>query len=303
MGGDTLSDCLRRRSANMVNLDWRLATPKPTGNDDAFFSWTKRMLLPSDMVCYFNPKQRNEMVRRRVMVFTPFDDHPGVTISRSDGSSPEGDGHLAVALPPTEAEDHWLRLPAGSWHLAPELRLILKDALTRADLDGVSGLYVQAKFLELTCRVSEMLNAGELTPLCGSAKLDEFDTRRIVRARDLIHEHFGESLTLARIAKECGLNRSLLSRGFRLMYDTSVLRYVAETRLGAATRLLLTSNAGVASIGHQCGYSNNAAFTRAFNRRYGMSPSTMRRQAPVGASHRSAPTRPLLVSSRVCSRG
>lgn len=303
MGGDTLSASLRRWSANMVNLDWRFATPKLTDNDDAFFSWTTRMLLPSDVVCYFNPKQRNETGRRRVMMFTPFGDNPGVTISRSDGLGPEGEGHLAIALPPTETEDHWLRLTAGSWHLAPELRLILRDALTRADLDGISGLYVQAKMLELTCRVTEMLNAGELTPLCEAAKLDEFDTRRIVRARDLIHEHFGESLTLARIAKECGLNRSLLSRGFRLMYDTSVSRYVAETRLGAATRLLLTSNTGIASIGHQCGYLNNAAFTRAFNRRFGMSPSTMRREAPVGASHRSAPTRPLLVSNRVCTRG
>ncbi|WP_149683167.1 helix-turn-helix transcriptional regulator, partial [Sphingomonas carotinifaciens] len=71
---------------------------------------------------------------------------------------------------------------------------------------------------------------------------------------------------------------SLLSRGFRLMFGKSVAQYLAHTRLDAARRLLVTSDLVISSVGHACGYSNNAAFTRAFGRRFGVPPSVTRRQ-------------------------
>ncbi len=44
-----------------------------------------------------------------------------------------------------------------------------------------------------------------------------------------------------------------------------------------ARQMLAASDLPVASIGYRCGYLNNAAFTRAFSRRFGMAPTAMRR--------------------------
>jgi AraC family transcriptional activator of pyochelin receptor len=39
----------------------------------------------------------------------------------------------------------------------------------------------------------------------------------------------------------------------------------------------LTSDLPVSSVGYACGYLNNASFTRAFARRFGVVPSALRR--------------------------
>ena len=39
---------------------------------------------------------------------------------------------------------------------------------------------------------------------------------------------------------------------------------------------LAASDLPVGSIGYRCGYSNNASFTRAFSRRYGIAPTRLR---------------------------
>ena len=95
-------------------------------------------------------------------------------------------------------------------------------------------------------------------------------------ARRLIEQRWQEKLTLNSIASACGLNRSKLARGFRDMFNSSVATVIAEQRLGEARQLLVSTELPISSIGYQCGYQNNAAFTRAFSRRHGMAPSNYR---------------------------
>ena len=47
--------------------------------------------------------------------------------------------------------------------------------------------------------------------------------------------------------------------------------------LAEARRMLLATDLPVASVAYRCSYQNNAAFTRAFNRRFGVPPTALRR--------------------------
>ncbi|MFP5455342.1 MAG: helix-turn-helix domain-containing protein, partial [Alphaproteobacteria bacterium] len=51
---------------------------------------------------------------------------------------------------------------------------------------------------------------------------------------------------------------------------------LAEKRLECARTMLLSTDLAVASVGYRCGYLNNASFTRAFTRRFGVAPSQYR---------------------------
>ena len=95
-------------------------------------------------------------------------------------------------------------------------------------------------------------------------------------ARELIEENWRERLTLSQIARSCGLNRSKLSRGFRELYRCSVSEAIAERRLAEARRELLATDLPVGLIGYRSGYQNNASFSRAFCRRFGIPPSDFR---------------------------
>ena len=52
--------------------------------------------------------------------------------------------------------------------------------------------------------------------------------------------------------------------------------YIGKRRLEQARRALLTTDLPVGLVAYRNGYGNNAAFTRAFGRRFGQSPSDCR---------------------------
>jgi AraC family transcriptional activator of pyochelin receptor len=162
------------------------------------------------------------------------------------------------------------------FHLPSALRAIAL-ALRDCDRDSEAGdIYRTAKALELLCDTWSALDGGELVPAAGDSDLSQADSRRLLEARRLIDEQWGQKLSLHGIAARCGMNREKLTRGFRKMFACSVAEALAERRLSEASRMLVTTDLPISSIGYENGYLNNASFARAFGRRFGLSPSDYR---------------------------
>ncbi|RZJ02071.1 MAG: AraC family transcriptional regulator [Brevundimonas sp.] len=163
-----------------------------------------------------------------------------------------------------------------TFHLPAELRAIVL-AMRDNERRGEAGeIYLAAKGIELVYETWAALDSGALTPLAMDSALSRADSERIVRARQLIDDRSNEKLTLEQIAALCGLNREKLTRGFREMFACSVAEAIAERRLTQASRMLATTDLPVSSIGYESGYMNNASFSRAFGRRFGVSPTDFR---------------------------
>ena len=168
-------------------------------------------------------------------------------------------------------------LPAeGVFHAPPALRAIA-GAILSCNLPEPARMTLRlAKALELLCETFQLLGQGALIATARHAQLSYGDCERIRAARRLVEARWNEKLTLDTIAAACGLNRSKLARGFRDLFNHSVAGLLAEQRLSAAQQMLLATELPISSIGYRCGYGTNAAFTRAFSRRYGMAPSGFR---------------------------
>jgi AraC family transcriptional activator of pyochelin receptor len=138
--------------------------------------------------------------------------------------------------------------------------------------------YRLAKSIELLCEIIEADRHSTLVPVVSQlgCTLASADRSRIAEAKMIIDERWNEPLTLERIARQCGINRSKLSRGFRELYGTSVADALSERRLEQARKALLATDLPIGLIGYRSGYQNNASFTRAFGRRFGVSPSELR---------------------------
>ena len=170
-----------------------------------------------------------------------------------------------------------LNITDGDTFLLPvEMRAMAQAIRDCALTEAMAVPYRLAKSIELLCEMMNAHGAGELAPGCGSATLSQLDLHRIAAARQLIDEQWHEKLTLCQIARRCGLNRTTLSRGFRELYQCTVAQALAERRLGEARRQLISTDLPVSQIGYRSGYLNNAAFTRAFGRRFGQSPTDFR---------------------------
>jgi AraC-like DNA-binding protein len=87
--------------------------------------------------------------------------------------------------------------------------------------------------------------------------------------------------TVAELASSAYVSRSLLDARFRDVLGCSPIRYLTDWRLHIAKDLLRTTDLSVHAIAHRVGYGSDEAFSRAFKRAAGSSP-TRWRAAPPG---------------------
>lgn len=192
----------------------------------------------------------------------------------------EVDDHLlifAVSRGACRRLFHALPEADARWYLPSDLRALAQSIVAPVSEDAAADTLRLARSIELLCQFFAALNEGRLVAVDGATSLGESDIARIAAARRMVDERWHEKLTLDDIARSCGINRDKLTRGFRELYQCSVAEALSERRLKQAQRMLAASDLPVASIGYRCGYLNNASFTRAFSRRFGMAPTEMRR--------------------------
>ena len=92
----------------------------------------------------------------------------------------------------------------------------------------------------------------------------------------LLHEAPERKWTVADIAASVAVSRSVLDERFRQVLGRSPIRYLAEWRMHVAQDLLGTTDVAVAAVAHRVGYDSEEAFSRAFKRATGLSPTHWR---------------------------
>jgi DNA-binding response OmpR family regulator len=115
--------------------------------------------------------------------------------------------------------------------------------------------------------------------------------RMVRQAQALLLKDLSATPTLMALAHAVGTNERRLTEEFRRYTGKPVFEYLREERHRLACEQLLHSHSPVGHIAQACGYQGVAAFTFAFRRRFGMSPSEYRASGGLQL-HTSAQSRP-----------
>jgi AraC family transcriptional regulator len=161
-------------------------------------------------------------------------------------------------------------------------------ALVRAMAAGERNIYAEAAAAWLAVHLLHCYGANAGAPEDRDPGV--LTDRRLSRVVEFMSGHFGEPLTLDRLAEEACISRYHFARLFKAKVGQSPHRYLAALRLGAAKRMLETTDRSVADVGAACGYPASSHFTAAFTARYGASPRALRAAARggIGAPSRAA---------------
>ncbi len=177
------------------------------------------------------------------------------------------------------ARDHGVE-PVGSYRFTIREHDIVLAQLTQfvipfiGSTDWTNSLMIDQFSLILGAHVLKTY-AG-LPPL-GVAKRGGLAPWQKRRAAEMIRERLDGNIRLSQLARECGLSVSHFTRAFRKSFGVSPYRWLLERRIDYAKALLLTSDLPIANIALQSGFSDQAAFTRAFGRIVGDSPGRWKR--------------------------
>ena len=114
------------------------------------------------------------------------------------------------------------------------------------------------------------------------------DDPAIAAALREIHDHPRRPWTVAQLSEKAGMPRTAFTRRFTAVVGRPPMSYLIGWRLSSGARLLRETDATLATIARRVGYSTEFAFSAAFRREYGVSPSRYRRTPAATAPSRSA---------------
>ena len=112
---------------------------------------------------------------------------------------------------------------------------------------------------------------------------------KIWKARNFIHEHSDEELSLTQVAKAVNISGNHLSEKFKQVTGVNFVDYIARARFEKARGLLHGPNLRVSEIAFAVGFQSLSQFNRVFRKLSGKSPTELRagaRQAELARAKR-----------------
>ena len=100
----------------------------------------------------------------------------------------------------------------------------------------------------------------------------------IQEAITFMEHNYAREITVEELASVCKLNRSYFSKLFKDSMGCPPQEFLIRLRLSKAAELMKTTTQSIGNISTLCGYPNQLHFSRAFKKRYGMSPREWRAQ-------------------------
>jgi AraC-like DNA-binding protein len=160
---------------------------------------------------------------------------------------------------------------SGQW-LENSLHFSVSEAVRgRPGADAMLAKLSEVVFTETLRRYVQTLPEGETGWLAGTRDPG------VARALAILHERFAEPWTVAGLAQQAGLSRTVLAERFRHFLGDPPMAYLTHWRLRVGARTLTTSSRSVAEVAAEVGYESEAAFNRAFKREYGLPPARYRK--------------------------
>ncbi|MGV2830063.1 helix-turn-helix transcriptional regulator [Myxosarcina sp. GI1(2024)] len=106
-----------------------------------------------------------------------------------------------------------------------------------------------------------------------SSQLKPTTVNQIYHARDILHRTYDNPPSIIELARIVGISDRTLQRGFRQLFDMTVIGYITFLRIQQAEKLLRSGNVSVAEVANLVGYSHLGHFAAAFKRQFSITPS------------------------------
>jgi len=166
-------------------------------------------------------------------------------------------------------------LHCQSLHLSWEMKAIITELMKNHYQGPIRKVHFEAKAMELICimlrNISREFLEGDKPPATS------YTSVRLEEARSILMESYPNPPTLAALSRQIGLNRSKLSRDFKIRFGMTVYDYVTDLRMTQARKMLANSKLPIGHVAEFVGYTHPRNFSYAFRRYFGISPRAARK--------------------------
>ncbi len=104
----------------------------------------------------------------------------------------------------------------------------------------------------------------------------EIQLERYKKLLTFIDENFKDDINIEKVEAICHYSYRNINRIFEALHHETIGKYIKRLRLEKAAQYLKYSEMGISDISYEVGFEERAAFSKAFKKRYGCSPSAFR---------------------------
>ena len=157
----------------------------------------------------------------------------------------------------------------------PEAIILVYHRLARLSSIEEGFIAVQ-EFFSILYELSKFDDARELAS-SSFAKVEVVsESKRILKVKNYIDEHYKDDLSLEQLADIVGMTPTAFSRYFKQRTAKNISEYIVDIRLGHSARLLVDTSDSVSEICWATGFNTLSNFNRLFRKRKGCSPTEFR---------------------------
>lgn len=155
-------------------------------------------------------------------------------------------------------------------------KILLLQACERFESKEIRGAEALARAVLLS--ILPLLKGADSSESCSNINYSE-------KARMFIKANYTSPITMEEIARELHISEKYMYRLFLERFGMSVQGFLIKTRMEVGANLLKNSGMSVTEIALSVGYTSLHAFSKAFSKFYGISPSVYKKSGMGGCAH------------------
>lgn len=144
------------------------------------------------------------------------------------------------------------------------------------NLDKKQGFDSVLELISILHDLSISRNMRALSDVTYSNEQFNYNSRRIEKAFEYIHNNYSKQITLAEVAKITNMPETSFSRFLKKRTGKTFIDSINEIRIGHSSRMLIDTTNSIAEIAYNCGFNNISNFNRTFKKKKNLTPKEFR---------------------------
>ncbi|GAA3627311.1 helix-turn-helix domain-containing protein [Flavivirga jejuensis] len=136
-------------------------------------------------------------------------------------------------------------------------------------------LFLEAKVLELLLLQLDQIRLCDVCFVNANTSKTIID--KMYYAREIILSELNSPMCLSDLARIVSTNECTLKKEFKNVFGTTVFGYIRDTKMEQAKKMLRNQQLSINEVSDKIGYKNPQHFSTAFKRKFGISPSQVRK--------------------------
>jgi AraC-like DNA-binding protein len=154
-------------------------------------------------------------------------------------------------------------------YMTVEMHMILKEIISNSKKGVMQKLLIEAKIIKLLILIFEQFKEKDTEEI-------QHKTASIIKK--FVDENFHKNIKVEEIGKLIGINQNTIRKEFKAQYNTTITDYISELRMLKAKKMIINREIMIKEIAIECGYEYVQNFTRAFKKKFGLSPEKLRNE-------------------------